>query len=245
MSYWADSAPMVHLGSVSGDLDAAVGAWREAPFLGCLYGIAAQQLSQRLAITPSGGSPSLASSIPTAATDSAQTDGAAVSAAEVLKESPERSDGEGEQRWSDAVQWLRHGGAAVLQRIPATAWALKRGFADRLGNKGSSSADPTPAASAVLGVVQRHLKELDTFQLPNQTNRLALAFSPLDGYPFLAGLEIFEAGHRTAPHVHQEAYELFFVISGVRELSVNNEQTTSHHRSQCLLYIVHCRIILK
>ena len=67
------------------------------------------------------------------------------------------------------------------------------------------------------GVMQRKLCELDAVQLPNQTNRLALAFSPLQSPPssFCCGLEVFEPSHRTAPHVHDGAWELFFIISGM------------------------------
>jgi mannose-6-phosphate isomerase-like protein (cupin superfamily) len=65
--------------------------------------------------------------------------------------------------------------------------------------------------------MQRKLRELDAVQLPNQTNRLALAFSPLQSPPssFCCGLEVFEPSHKTAPHVHNGAWELFFIISGM------------------------------
>jgi len=68
------------------------------------------------------------------------------------------------------------------------------------------------------GVVQRKLSELDPVRLPNQTNRLALAFSPLQSPPssFCCGLEVFQPSHVTMPHVHNGAWELFFIISGAR-----------------------------
>ena len=80
------------------------------------------------------------------------------------------------------------------------------------------------------GVVQRKLSELDPVRLPNQTNRLALAFSPLQSPPssFCCGLEVFQPSHVTAPHVHTGAWELFFILSGARDcaalLSVGRPQ---------------------
>ena len=49
--------------------------------------------------------------------------------------------------------------------------------------------------------------------------RLALLFNPLDdiGVQFTFGLEIFEPDHRTPPHVHEQAHELFFILSGTGE----------------------------
>ncbi len=32
--------------------------------------------------------------------------------------------------------------------------------------------------------------------------------------PFTFGVEIFEAGHRTTPHSHPSAHELFFILAG-------------------------------
>lgn len=64
-------------------------------------------------------------------------------------------------------------------------------------------------------VSKRSLKDLHAFQLPNQTNRLALMFDPTEeNIPFTFGLEIFEPNHRTKPHTHNTAHELFFVLSG-------------------------------
>ncbi len=53
------------------------------------------------------------------------------------------------------------------------------------------------------------------FRLPNQTNRLALIMDPLtDRVPFTFGIEIFERGHKTTPHVHPTSQELFFILAG-------------------------------
>ena len=32
--------------------------------------------------------------------------------------------------------------------------------------------------------------------------------------PFISGIEVFERGHRTTPHVHPRAHELFFILAG-------------------------------
>ena len=64
-------------------------------------------------------------------------------------------------------------------------------------------------------VVKKTLSELSAFQLPNQTNRLALIFDPLDHeVPFTFGVEIFEQGHKTNPHTHAVSHELFFILAG-------------------------------
>jgi len=114
------------------------------------------------------------------------------------------------------MQCLRQGGA-LLQRMPATASALQSTFG------WSDSEDSTPHGASNLheydhqSVVHRSLREVEAYQLPNQTNRLAMAFSPLDGFPFLCGLEVFQPHHKTAAHVHEEAYELFYILSGCGE----------------------------
>jgi len=64
-------------------------------------------------------------------------------------------------------------------------------------------------------IARKSLKDLRAFQLPNQTNRLALVFDPTeDDVPFTFGLEIFEPSHHTNPHTHDTAHELFFILSG-------------------------------
>lgn len=75
------------------------------------------------------------------------------------------------------------------------------------------------APTILEGVLKRKLAELTAFQLPNQTNRLALIFDPLakPAVPFVFGIEIFEKNHETHPHNHPTAYELFFVLSGEGE----------------------------
>ena len=67
--------------------------------------------------------------------------------------------------------------------------------------------------------VKRTLTDASTYMLPNQTNRLALLFDPFANtpIPFVFGVEIFEPGHRTKPHVHEQAYEVFFILSGEGE----------------------------
>jgi mannose-6-phosphate isomerase-like protein (cupin superfamily) len=85
-------------------------------------------------------------------------------------------------------------------------------------NKGGNGRD-APATTLLQGVLKRTLTELTAFQLPNQTNRLALIFDPLakPAVPFVFGIEIFEENHKTHPHNHHTAYELFFILSGEGE----------------------------
>jgi quercetin dioxygenase-like cupin family protein len=40
----------------------------------------------------------------------------------------------------------------------------------------------------------------------------------LSQVPFTFGVEIFEAGHRTTPHSHPSAHELFFILAGALQL---------------------------
>ena len=67
-------------------------------------------------------------------------------------------------------------------------------------------------------ILKRQLSELDVFRLPNQTNRLALIFDPLGHHiPFTFGVEVFEVSHKTTPHVHSRAHEMFVVLAGEGE----------------------------
>ncbi|KAI3436670.1 hypothetical protein D9Q98_006086 [Chlorella vulgaris] len=65
-------------------------------------------------------------------------------------------------------------------------------------------------------VTKRTLAELTAFQMPGQTNRLAVQFDPFSRpeVPFISGIEVFERGHHTQPHVHPHAHELFFILAG-------------------------------
>eukprot|EP00192_Tetraselmis_astigmatica_P003935 CAMPEP_0117692372 /NCGR_PEP_ID=MMETSP0804-20121206/26292_1 /TAXON_ID=1074897 /ORGANISM="Tetraselmis astigmatica, Strain CCMP880" /LENGTH=463 /DNA_ID=CAMNT_0005505815 /DNA_START=249 /DNA_END=1638 /DNA_ORIENTATION=+ len=76
------------------------------------------------------------------------------------------------------------------------------------------------------GLRRRHLLEVDTFQLPNQSNLLALVFDPLgeESLPFTFGVEVFQPDHRTPPHTHTSAYEVFFILSGSGEAFCNSER---------------------
>lgn len=69
---------------------------------------------------------------------------------------------------------------------------------------------PWSAASRPL-IIKRAFDDLEAFQLPNQTNVLALVFDPLQHpVPFTFGVEIFQASHKTPPHVHPNAHENVF-----------------------------------
>ena len=74
-------------------------------------------------------------------------------------------------------------------------------------------------------ILKRQLSELDVFRLPNQTNKVALIFDPLGHHiPFTFGVEVFEVSHKTTPHVHSRAHELFLVLAG------DGESFCNHHR---------------
>lgn len=44
---------------------------------------------------------------------------------------------------------------------------------------------------------------------------LRLIFAASVQVPFTFGIEIFEAGHKTSPHSHSVAHELFFILAGM------------------------------
>ena len=102
----------------------------------------------------------------------------------------------------------------VHNRLPKRARQLLQVFSQQV----LTSARKGPLASVLFPnqrVVRKTLAELSAFQLPNQTNRLALMFDPTDNeIPFTFGVEIFEKGHKTNPHTHAVSHELFFILSG-------------------------------
>lgn len=102
-------------------------------------------------------------------------------------------------------------------RLPQQAHQLLKGLVTA-GQQMVFSAKKGPLAKLLFPdqcVVRKTLAELSAFQLPNQTNRLALMFDPMDHeVPFTFGLEIFEKGHKTNPHTHAVSHELFFILAG-------------------------------
>ncbi|KAF6256914.1 hypothetical protein COO60DRAFT_1640359 [Scenedesmus sp. NREL 46B-D3] len=81
---------------------------------------------------------------------------------------------------------------------------------------GSGADAATLPALATHQVLKRALSEVGAFQLPAQTNRLALLFGP-HASPAVClsfGVEAFEPGHATPLHTHSSAHELFFVLAG-------------------------------
>ncbi|CAG9466310.1 unnamed protein product [Pedinophyceae sp. YPF-701] len=101
---------------------------------------------------------------------------------------------------------------------------------DGQGGSATPQVKPAPAPSPNLAPVvdplesvrHRTLTDLASFSLPGQTNRLALAFDPLaedhaDRTPFTFGVEAFEKGHKTPPHLHARGHELFFILAGEGE----------------------------
>ena len=78
------------------------------------------------------------------------------------------------------------------------------------------------AASEHIAPHKVSLSDAPSFQFPNQQNRLALVMDPVtDRVPFTFGVEIFPPGHRTTPHVHTTAHEMFFIVSGAGEAFCN------------------------
>jgi mannose-6-phosphate isomerase-like protein (cupin superfamily) len=69
------------------------------------------------------------------------------------------------------------------------------------------------------------VSDAPSYQLPEQQNRLALVLDPMSKQvPFTFGVEIFPAGHRTKPHVHTVAHEMFFIVSGGGEAFCNGNR---------------------
>lgn len=64
--------------------------------------------------------------------------------------------------------------------------------------------------------ITRTPDDYETFKIaPKDSNRMALIADPIrDKVPFTAIVEIFDVGGKTPPNTHQEAYELFYVLSG-------------------------------
>ena len=65
-------------------------------------------------------------------------------------------------------------------------------------------------------VIIRRAADCETFRIAQgDTNRMALIADPIrDKTPFTAIIEIFDAHGKTPPNTHQDAYELFHVLSG-------------------------------
>ena len=112
---------------------------------------------------------------------------------------------------------------SVLNWLDAAAHAVAGVFASRDGSGSDSGSGGEGSSPPTL---KRTLRDLRTFQLPNQTNRLALVFDPMarTPVPFVFGVEIFEPGHRTEPHVHPSAHEAFFILAGEGEAFCEGER---------------------
>jgi mannose-6-phosphate isomerase-like protein (cupin superfamily) len=50
---------------------------------------------------------------------------------------------------------------------------------------------------------------------PGDTNKFVMMVDPVaNKLPFVSAVEIFEVGGKTPPHVHHQAHEMFYVLSG-------------------------------
>ena len=80
----------------------------------------------------------------------------------------------------------------------------------------------TPAHERASAVSKVSVAHAPSFRLPNQQNRLALVMDPFtEEVPFTFGVEVFPPGHKTPPHVHTTAHEMFFILSGSGEAFCN------------------------
>ncbi len=85
-------------------------------------------------------------------------------------------------------------------------------------------------------VHSRSLDEVAAYQLPNQNNKLALVFGPsTHGVSLTFGLEVFPPGHVTPAHLHHQAHELFFVLSGAGE-AICEEQRFDVGPGDCVVF---------
>mmetsp|Transcript_29145 Transcript_29145/g.61611 ORF Transcript_29145/g.61611 Transcript_29145/m.61611 type:complete len:500 (+) Transcript_29145:80-1579(+) len=93
------------------------------------------------------------------------------------------------------------------------------------------------AESCLLSSRLRHAAELLTFQLPNNSkNRIAPVFDPFrDCTPFTCSIEILEPLGVIPRHQHDEAYELFIILSGCVDLYLNGTRKISGKLGDTLL----------
>ncbi|KAK9785970.1 hypothetical protein WJX73_010086 [Symbiochloris irregularis] len=104
--------------------------------------------------------------------------------------------------------------ALVIDNQPAANQPEQRITPVRGRHRGQMEAFGGPGG----GLLRKAMRELVAMRLPNQSNRLALVFDPLnDPVPFTFGVEIFEQGHKTKPHSHAIAHELFYILAGQGE----------------------------
>jgi mannose-6-phosphate isomerase-like protein (cupin superfamily) len=92
--------------------------------------------------------------------------------------------------------------------------------------------------SCLLSSRLRRTTELLTFQLPNNTkNRIAPVFDPFrDCTPFTCSIEILEPEGVIPRHMHEEAYELFIVLSGACDLYLGTGNApTARRQGDCCL----------
>jgi len=133
--------------------------------------------------------------------------------------------------------WAREEGLGELSAADVAALlGLEDGEDDEavVIDAGAGDTDTEDSDSGLVarnGLLKKGLRELVSFKPPNgDSNSLALVFSGGEqgGLPFTFALEIFRAGHRTPPHVHETAHELFFVLKGSGEVYCGG--TSAEHR---------------
>jgi mannose-6-phosphate isomerase-like protein (cupin superfamily) len=71
---------------------------------------------------------------------------------------------------------------------------------------------------------------------PDDSNRLVLIFDPIgEQANFVFAIEIFDIGGRTPPNVHQEAQEMFYVLSGQGRAYCDGKQVMLRRGDSMLL----------
>jgi quercetin dioxygenase-like cupin family protein len=115
---------------------------------------------------------------------------------------------------------MHSGGAGLLagRASSSSSSSLSRSSQGQAAPPASSAAAQAaagPDAPAAEPVHSRSMDEVAAYELPGQSNRMALVFGPSNSSLSLTfGLEVFPQGHTTPVHLHAVAHELFFVLSG-------------------------------
>ena len=67
---------------------------------------------------------------------------------------------------------------------------------------------------------------------PSDTNKFVVMVDPLvDNTPFISVVEIFEVGGKTPPNAHQDAHEMFYVLSGRGRAYCDGKVVADHARA--------------
>jgi quercetin dioxygenase-like cupin family protein len=184
----------------------------------------AQAVAQQVPWSTAGQTSGPGSNMPSAAADSAgftQIDQDCVcrwlvGAQQALQ--PQQQQQQQQQRHNSQLQQQQHPAHIHVDAQAEATSSSHSADEDAPSHHSSSSStdNATLPALTTHQVLKRALSEVGAFQLPAQTNRLALLFGP-HASPAVClsfGVEVFEPGHVTPLHTHSSAHELFFVLAG-------------------------------